>query len=105
LKQARGADRKPRSDEEAPRNDTGDREAGIDLVVETAESLFGEREGPLWGSIVKQTIKRKRPNFDEGAYGFRTFSELLEEAQKRGLLRLKHDERAGGYIISGLGAE
>ena len=53
--------------------------------------------------MVKQTLKRKRPNFSERFHGYRTFSELLADAQKRGLLELAKDERSGGYIITSFG--
>jgi uncharacterized protein (TIGR00288 family) len=79
---------------------------GIDLVLDTAEALYEERgeRGNLWGSIVKQTLKRRRPGFNEGTYGFRSFSDLLEEARNRGALELELDERSGGYIIRGVTA-
>jgi uncharacterized protein (TIGR00288 family) len=74
---------------------------GIDLVLETAEALYEERgeRGKLWGSMVKQTLKRRRPGFNESFYGFSSFSDLLEEAQARGELELELDEKSGGYII------
>ena len=77
---------------------------GIDLVIETAEALYEERgeRGNLWGSMVKQTLKRRRPGFNESFYGFRSFSDLLEEAQNRGELSLELDEKSGGYIIRAL---
>jgi uncharacterized protein (TIGR00288 family) len=77
---------------------------GIDLVLETAEALYEERgeRGNLWGSMVKQTLKRRRPGFNESFYGFRSFSDLLEEAQNRGELELELDEKSGGYIIRAL---
>ena len=53
--------------------------------------------------MVKQALKRKKPQFDESYYGFRTFSELLEEAQSRGLLELQKDVKSGGYLIVGFG--
>jgi len=77
---------------------------GIELVLETAEALYEERgeRGNLWGSMVKQTLKRRRPGFNESFYGFRSFSDLLEEAQNRGALTLELDEKSGGYIIRAL---
>ncbi|MDZ7668044.1 MAG: NYN domain-containing protein [Gammaproteobacteria bacterium] len=73
---------------------------GIDMVLETADALYEERgEGNLWGSMVKQTLKRRRPGFNETFYGFSSFSELLEEAQSRGDMELELDEKSGGYII------
>ncbi len=73
----------------------------VDIIVETIEALTEERgdEDTIWGSMVKQTIKRRRPGFNESYYGFSTFGELLEEAERRGLVTLKHDERSGGYIV------
>jgi len=74
---------------------------GIELVLATVEDLFKERgeEEKVWGSMVKQTLKRRKPGFSEGYHGFKTFGQLLEEAQARGLLQLEHDEKSGGYII------
>ena len=77
---------------------------GIDLTLETAEALKAERgdEEKLWGSMVKQGLKRRRPGFSESYYGFDSFSRLLEEARDRGQMELELDERSGGYIIRGV---
>jgi len=74
---------------------------GIDLVIEVTEALYAERgdRTKLWGSMIKQTLKRRRPGFNEAFYGFGSFSDLLEEAQSRGFLELEMDERSGGYVI------
>src|SRR3984893_16888562 len=71
----------------------------IDLVRETIEALYAERgdTAKLWGSMVKQTLKRRQPGFNESFFGFGSFNELLEEAQARGQLELEMDERSGGY--------
>jgi uncharacterized protein (TIGR00288 family) len=73
----------------------------IDLVLETTEALYAERgdRAKLWGSMIKQTLKRRRPGFNESFYGFRSFNDLLEEAQSRGQVELEMDERSGGYVI------
>jgi uncharacterized protein (TIGR00288 family) len=73
----------------------------ISLVLETAEALYAERDDrdKLWGSMVKQALKRRRPGFNERYYGVRSFSDLLEEAERRELIRLSLDERSGGYLI------
>lgn len=73
----------------------------LDLVMVTIEDLFGERgeEDKVWGSMVKQALKRRKPGFNEVYHGFRSFGELLEEAQARNLLKFERDERSGGYII------
>jgi hypothetical protein len=78
----------------------------FDLVVETLEALIGERgaDERVWGSMVKQALKRVRPGFNESYYGFRSFNALLEEAQARGLVRLERDEKSGGYAVR-MGAE
>jgi len=77
------------------------RQEALDVVMETVEDLFEERgeEDKVWGSMVKQTLKRRKPGFNEAYHGFRTFSQLLEEAQARGLLVLERDDKSGGYII------
>jgi uncharacterized protein (TIGR00288 family) len=72
-----------------------------DLVVKTYEALVEERgEGEkIWGSMIKQTLKRRKPGFNESYYGFRSFRQLLEEAGARGILELESDEKSGGFII------
>lgn len=79
--------------------DTDPPDQAIELVLETTEGLFAEGVDRVWGSMVKQTLKRRRPGFNESFYGFRSFSDLLEEAEDRGLLDLEADERSGGYVI------
>ena len=74
---------------------------GIDLVLQTAVGIYAERgdQTKLWGSMIKQTLKRRRPGFNESFYGFSSFNDLLEEAQARGQLELELDERSGGYRV------
>jgi uncharacterized protein (TIGR00288 family) len=73
----------------------------LDLVVETLEAITEERaeDESIWGSMIKQAIKRRNPGFNERAYGFRSFNDLLLEGQKRGLLKLEADEKSGGYTV------
>jgi hypothetical protein len=73
----------------------------FDLVTEVIDDIVKERgeEEKVWGSMVKQTLKRRKPGFNESYHGFRSFGQLLEEAQARKLLLLEHDEKSGGYII------
>jgi uncharacterized protein (TIGR00288 family) len=73
----------------------------IELVMETLEAITEEREEDedIWGSMIKQAIKRRNPGFNERAFGFRSFNDLLLEAQKRGQLRLEADEKSGGYRV------
>ena len=78
----------------------------IGLVMETVEALYAERgdREKLWGSMIKQALKRRRPGFNESYYGVRSFSDLLEEAERRGLMSLSPDERSGGYVIQKIAA-
>ncbi len=84
-------------------DETGDKEEGLELVLETTESLFEERDGNIWGSHIKQVIKRKLPQFSENFYGYRSFNELLEDASQKGLLELQKDEKSGGYLVIAFG--
>jgi len=72
-----------------------------ELVVETYDALVEERGlgENIWGSMIKQTLKRRKPGFSESYYGFKSFGQLLEEAGKAGILKLEKDERSGGFII------
>jgi uncharacterized protein (TIGR00288 family) len=77
----------------------------LEQVLETVESLFRERDGNLFGSMVKQTLKRKRPMFNETYHGYPSFNLLLEDAESRGLLKLQKEPKSGGYVILGFGPE
>jgi uncharacterized protein (TIGR00288 family) len=89
---------------EEKKSDEERKQEALDLVVATIEDLFKERgeEEKVWGSMVKQTLKRLKPGFNESYHGFRTFGKLLEEAQSRKLLELEYDEKSGGYIVTAL---
>ena len=89
-----------------PKSDEEKLAEALDLVTGTIEALAAERGGDekIWGSMVKQALKRVRPGFNESYYGFRSFNALLEEAQARGLVRLERDEKSGGYAVR-MGAE
>jgi uncharacterized protein (TIGR00288 family) len=79
----------------------------VDLVVGTFEALVAERgEGDkIWGSMIKQALKRRKPGFNEAYYGFKSFNSLLEEAKARGLLELERDDKSGGFIVRGANQE
>jgi uncharacterized protein (TIGR00288 family) len=81
--------------------DEDKKQEAFDLVLATIEALFAERgaEDKIWGSMVKQTLKRRSPGFNESYYGFRSFNTLLEEAAKRRLIALERDDKSGGYVI------
>jgi uncharacterized protein (TIGR00288 family) len=84
-----------------PENKGPDPRDALDLVVETLDAVTEERgeNEPIWGSMIKQAIKRRHPGFNERAYGFRSFNDLLADAQKRGLVTLRADEKSGGYTV------
>ena len=80
---------------------TDKKQEGFDLILSTLEALVEERgEGEkIWGSMIKQTLKRRHPGFSESYYGFKSFGQLLEELQTLGHLSLELDEKSGGYIV------
>jgi uncharacterized protein (TIGR00288 family) len=77
------------------------KQEAFDLLLGTLEALMAERgaDEKIWGSMVKQALKRRNPGFNETYYGFRAFSDLLEEAGEKGLIKLEPDEKSGGYIL------
>jgi len=79
-------------------------EKAFEHVLETIDGLFSERgaEDKLWGSMVKQALKRRKPGFNESYHGFRSFGKLLEQMESQGMLALEHDQKSGGYIITGV---
>ena len=82
--------------------DKGDKkQEAFDLLLETLHALVAERSSgeDIWGSMIKQALKRRKPGFNESYYGFKAFSDLLEEAESRKLVVLERDEKSGGYII------
>ena len=83
------------------------KQEALDLAMETIEALFAERtsEEKIWGSMVKQALKRRNPGFNESYYGYRSFGKLLDEAESRGLLTLEPDEKSGGVIIKSYNGE
>ena len=83
--------------------DADKKQEALDLVMETIEALFAERtsEEKIWGSMVKQALKRRKPGFSESYYGYRSFGKLLDDAQAKGMLTLEPDDKSGGVIIQG----
>lgn len=93
----RGGD-KDKGDEE--RHQEARHQEALDFLVETIEALIAERgEDKIWYSMIKPTMQRRQPGFTESSYGYRSFRELLEDAQKRHLLTLVRDDKAGQYTI------
>jgi uncharacterized protein (TIGR00288 family) len=90
---------KKRKDAAPPGQDK--KQEAMDLLLGTLETLLAERgaEERIWGSMVKQALKRRHPGFNETYYGFRSFSDLLKEAGEKKLIELEPDEKSGGYIL------
>ena len=100
-----GGGRKParaKAEKKAP-PDRDKKQEAWDLVVRTYEALVEERGAgeKIWGSMVKQTLKRRQPGFSKSYYGFKSFGQLLEEAEAQGILQLERDEKSGGFILRG----
>ena len=74
----------------------------FEVVISSIRALEREGKTTIWASMVKETVKRKKPSFAESHYGYSSFSKLLEEAENLKLLQLKRDERSGSYLISHL---
>ena len=96
---ASGSAATPKEKEEEQEHDR-EHEA-FDLVLATIDALIAERgeDEKIWGSMVKQALKRRKPGFNESYYGFRSFNKLLEEAATRRLITLERDDKSGGYVI------
>ena len=106
--------RKPKKKKTNGKKDNGDEapvatgkrerreEKAFAWVLETMDDLFNERdaEEKVWGSMVKQALKRRKPGFSERYHGFRSFSELLEKMEEQKMVTLEHDQKSGGYIIT-----
>jgi uncharacterized protein (TIGR00288 family) len=100
-RRAAASTRAPSNAENPPPAKGPDLSGAFELIVDTLEALTEERGGsePIWGSMIKQAIKRRQPGFNERFFGFRSFNDMLSDAQKRGLLTLKADEKSGGYTV------
>ena len=97
----------PTAGKKQPDENKGNREElearkseAIEMAIDTFDALISERgdSGKIWASVLKNAIKRRKPDFNEGNYGFRTFGALLEEAQARGQLQLSRDDKSGTYV-------
>jgi uncharacterized protein (TIGR00288 family) len=90
----------PKIEQEFPEQ----KKEAFQLLVDSVVALVRENKEILWSSMVKETMKRKKPSFNESYHGYRTFSDLLEDAEKRGILRLRTDARSGTYVVVGFGS-
>ncbi|KFB69777.1 NYN domain-containing protein [Candidatus Accumulibacter vicinus] len=93
--------RSPEEDAQRRQELEGRRSKAIELAVATFDALVAERgdSSKIWASMLKEAIKRRKPDFSESYYGFRAFGNLLEEAQARGLLEIGRDEKSGTYVF------
>jgi uncharacterized protein (TIGR00288 family) len=98
---AGGGTESPPATSRSGKSDHERKQEAFDLVLATIEALAEDREEDekIWGSMIKQALKRQRPGFNETYHGFRSFSHLLEEAQTRKLIELEKDEKSGGYVV------
>jgi uncharacterized LabA/DUF88 family protein len=103
--QAQAPRRSPEEEKRRREDQDARRTRGVELAVETFEALQAERgdTGKIWASVLKEAIKRRKPDFSESNYAFRTFGNLLEEASARGLLGFGRDEKSGAYVFRGNG--
>jgi len=91
----------PKIEQDLPKQ----KKEAFQLLVDSVVALVRENKEVLWSSLVKETMKRKKPSFNESYHGYRTFSDLLEDAQKEGIVRLQTDPRSGTYVIVGFGKD
>jgi len=97
-----GRRKKPKvEDRKEEKGEEERRQEGLDFLVETVEALAAERgsDEKIWGSMAKQTMKRRKPGFNEAYYGYRSFREMVEDAEKAKLLTMVPDEKSGQYSI------
>jgi uncharacterized protein (TIGR00288 family) len=74
------------------------KQEAIDQVVEVLNSIEQDYD-PLWGSTLKQAIRRVHPSFNEGYYGYGSFSDLLGDIKAKGLIELEYDDSRGNYKV------
>jgi len=91
----------PKIEQELPER----KKEAFQLLVDSVLALVRENKEVLWSSMVKETMKRKKPSFNESYHGYRTFSDLLADAEKQGIIRLRTDSRSGTYVVAGFGKE
>ena len=86
---------------QAERSIPAELRAGFDLLFDSIRALIRENHEVLWSSMVKDTMKRKNPSFSESLYGYKSFSELLEDAERRGFIEIRKNPRSGTYVVVG----
>src|SRR5690606_18529239 len=77
----------------------------FELLIETCAALRRENQDVLYASLIKDTMKRKKPSFSENYYGYRSFNHLLADAAEAGISALARDARSGSYVVTGVAGE
>ena len=91
-------DEKGREDREEKAVEGDKRQEGVDQLMEIVRSLALDYD-PLWGSMIKQTIRRVNPGFNESYFGYQGFAELLKQAEDQGYIALEYDANRGNYKV------
>jgi hypothetical protein len=107
------ANRRPAAPDANPQESSRREEAearrtkGVEMALQTFEALYSERSdgGKIWASVLKEAIKRRKPDFSESYYGFRSFGGLLEEMQARGFLKMGRDEKSNAFVFRSGGSD
>ena len=97
-----GADKSPEAASSEKKKIPEEKREAYFLLFDAIRALQRENYEVIYSSLVKDTMKRKRPSFNESSYDYRSFSELLEEAQEAGHITLRTDERSGTYVVTRL---
>jgi uncharacterized protein (TIGR00288 family) len=95
----------PQATSAVPENVPEQKKKMFALLLDSLLALRRENKEVIYSSMVKDTMKRKKPSFNEGYYGYNTFSELLEDAQKQGLLEIEKSKSSGTYVVLRFGNE
>src|SRR5215211_523555 len=73
------------------------------LLIEACNALRRENHEVLYASMIKDTMKRKKPSFDESYYGYRSFTHLLEEADNAAIIDIERNPKSGTYVVTRFG--
>jgi len=92
---------------EAVKSEDEKKQEVLDLVMDTVEAMFSERSADekIWGSMLKQTLRRRKPGFNESYYGYSSFGKLLDELEAKKLIELERDEKSGGVVVRSFNAD
>ena len=99
ARKTRAATKKAAPQGKEPDKEQDKKQEAVDRVVEVLQSVQQDYD-PLWGSTLKQAIRRVYPGFNERYYGYGSFSDLLEHLKEKGLIALEYDDDRGNYKVS-----